>query len=199
MPIKTFCTFRNRKPQFSSNLRRLRQEKEAHRSRERIRHKMARNTPTKEIIVAKRSCSEKLNNKINYRRYHQLKAPGPDGLLHHLKPSEPPGAETAQDRGDVSGLQETSPHTPLHPQQHCACSGQLQLPRCLRLPDLKVQQRLFLLSGQEVPPELLMPFSTSTVQSVLSITVWLETDRRPRTSRTAEISGGPANGQETCL
>lgn len=64
--VLTFHTFRNSKPWFAPNLRKLCQEnEEASRSGYRIQYKMARNTLTKEIRVALRSCSEKLQYRFS--------------------------------------------------------------------------------------------------------------------------------------
>ena len=58
---KTFCTYNNNKPWFTSNLRKLcKAKEEAYRSGDCDRFKQARNTLTAEIRKAKRSYGESL-------------------------------------------------------------------------------------------------------------------------------------------
>ncbi len=65
----TLCTYNNNKPWFTAKLRQLRQAKEeAYRSGDRILYNQARNTLTKEIRVAKRSYTEKLEKKVFRQR-----------------------------------------------------------------------------------------------------------------------------------
>ncbi len=66
MPTRTYVTFNNDKPWLTANLRHLRQSSEdAYRSVDRILYNQARNTLNKEIRVAKRNCSKKLENQFS--------------------------------------------------------------------------------------------------------------------------------------
>lgn len=66
VPTKTFCTYNNNKPWFTARLRQLRRAKEeAYRGGDRILYNQARNTLTREIKVAKKSYTEKLEKKFS--------------------------------------------------------------------------------------------------------------------------------------
>ncbi len=66
MPTRTFLSFNNDKPWFTGKLRQLRHAKEdAYRGGDKVLYNQARNTLNKEIRVAKRSYSEKLENKFS--------------------------------------------------------------------------------------------------------------------------------------
>ncbi|KAK3563998.1 hypothetical protein QTP86_006251 [Hemibagrus guttatus] len=66
IPTRTYLSFNNDKPWFTSKLRHLRQAKEdAFRNGDRVLYNQARNTLNKEIRVAKRSYAKKLENQFS--------------------------------------------------------------------------------------------------------------------------------------
>ncbi len=127
--------------------------------------------------------------------------------------SKQPGAQHAQNNGDDCGLQEKPTCTPPthHHEQHCDCSGDIQVPGIHHLsgPELghshrkKAQQRLYFLRQLRkfnLSQELQKQFYSTVIESVLctSITVWFGSAtksgirRLQRTVRTAErIIGAP--------
>ncbi len=63
IPTRTYLIFNNDKPWFTAKLRHLRQAKEdAYRNGDRVLYNQARNTPNKEIRVAKRTYAKKLED-----------------------------------------------------------------------------------------------------------------------------------------
>ncbi|KAL0175519.1 hypothetical protein M9458_027849, partial [Cirrhinus mrigala] len=65
IPTRTYLTFNNDKPWFTTKLRHLRQAKEdAYRKGDRVLYNQARNTLTKEIRVAKRTYAKRLENQF---------------------------------------------------------------------------------------------------------------------------------------
>ncbi|KAI7790342.1 hypothetical protein IRJ41_020313, partial [Triplophysa rosa] len=66
IPTRTSLKYNNDKPWFSAKLRQIRQAKEdAYRKGDKVLYKQARNTLTKEIRVAKRNYSKKLENRFS--------------------------------------------------------------------------------------------------------------------------------------
>jgi len=89
VPTKTFCTYNNNKPWFTARLRQLRRAKEeAYRGGDRILYNQARNTLTREIKVAKKSYTEKLEKKFSANDPSSVWR-GLEVLTNYKRPSPP--------------------------------------------------------------------------------------------------------------
>ncbi|KAK3525520.1 hypothetical protein QTP86_033934 [Hemibagrus guttatus] len=120
IPTRTYLTFNNDKPWFTSKLRHLRQAKEdAFRNGDRVLYNQARNTLNKEIRVAKRSYAKKLEN--------QFSANDPASVWKGLKditnyktpsPSTEANQQLAEDLNEFYCRFETAGLTPHAPSEH---------------------------------------------------------------------------------
>ncbi|KAK3574559.1 hypothetical protein QTP86_010173 [Hemibagrus guttatus] len=120
IPTRTYLSFNNDKPWFTSKLRHLRQAKEdAFRNGDRVLYNQARNTLNKEIRVAKRSYAKKLEN--------QFSANDPASVWKGLKyitnyktpsPSTEANQQLAEDLNEFYCRFETAGLTPHAPSEH---------------------------------------------------------------------------------
>ncbi|KAK3572430.1 hypothetical protein QTP86_032650 [Hemibagrus guttatus] len=120
IPTRTYLSFNNDKPWFTSKLRHLRQAKEdAFRNGDRVLYNQARNTLNKEIRVAKRSYAKKLEN--------QFSANDPASVWKGLKyitnyktpsPSTEANQQLAEDLNEFYFRFETAGLTPHAPSEH---------------------------------------------------------------------------------
>ncbi|KAK3535797.1 hypothetical protein QTP70_021110 [Hemibagrus guttatus] len=145
---RTYLTFNNDKPWFTSKLRHLRQAKEdAFRDGDRVLYNQARNTLNKEIRVAKRSYAKKLEN--------QFSSNDPASVWKGLKyitnyktpsPSTEANQQLAEDLNEFYCRFETASLTPHAPSEHLSIqpltppATPLSPPPALRISEDDVRQ-----------------------------------------------------------
>ncbi|KAK3515368.1 hypothetical protein QTP70_018745 [Hemibagrus guttatus] len=148
IPTRTYLSFNNDKPWFTSKLRHLRQAKEdAFRNGDRVLYNQARNTLNKEIRVAKRSYAKKLEN--------QFSANDPASVWKGLKyitnyktpsPSTEANQQLAEDLNEFYCRFETAGLTPHAPSEHLSIqpltppATPLSPPPALRISEDDVRQ-----------------------------------------------------------
>ncbi|KAK3574414.1 hypothetical protein QTP86_006579 [Hemibagrus guttatus] len=148
IPTRTYLSFNNDKPWFTSKLRHLRQVKEdAFRNGDRVLYNQARNTLNKEIRVAKRSYAKKLEN--------QFSANDPASVWKGLKyitnyktpsPSTEANQQLAEDLNEFYCRFETAGLTPHAPSEHLSIqpltppATPLSPPPALRISEDDVRQ-----------------------------------------------------------
>ncbi|KAK3551087.1 hypothetical protein QTP70_012180 [Hemibagrus guttatus] len=120
IPTRTYLTFNNYKPWFTSKLRHLRQAKEdAFRNGDRVLYNQARNTLNKEIRVAKRSYAKKLENQFSANDPASVWK-GLKGITNYKTPSPSTEAnqQLAEDLNEFYCRFETAGLTPHAPSEH---------------------------------------------------------------------------------
>ncbi|KAK3538852.1 hypothetical protein QTP86_017545 [Hemibagrus guttatus] len=143
IPTRTYLSFNNDKPWFTSKLRHLRQAKEdAFRNGDRVLYNQARNTLNKEIRVAKRSYAKKLE--------HQFSSNDPASVWKGLKyitnyktpsPSTEANQQLSEDlnefycRFETAGLTPHAPSENLSTQPLTPPATPLSPPPALRISD----------------------------------------------------------------
>ncbi|KAK3546682.1 hypothetical protein QTP70_031390 [Hemibagrus guttatus] len=148
IPTRTYLTYNNDKPWFTAKLRHLRQAKEdAFRNGDRVLYNQARNTLNKEIRVAKRSYTKKLEN--------QFSSNDPASVWKGLKditnyktpsPSTEANQQLAEDlnefycRFETAGLTPHAPSENLSTQPLTPPATPLSLPPALRISEDDVRQ-----------------------------------------------------------
>ncbi|KAK3526833.1 hypothetical protein QTP86_000695 [Hemibagrus guttatus] len=145
IPTRTYLSFNNDKPWFTSKLRHLRQAKEdAFRNGDRVLYNWARNTLNKEIRVAKRSYAKKLEN--------QFSSNDPASVWKGLKyitnyktpsPSTETNQQLAEDLNEFYCRFETASLTPHAPSEHLSIqplTPPLSPPPALRISEDDVRQ-----------------------------------------------------------
>ncbi|KAK3506587.1 hypothetical protein QTP70_010160, partial [Hemibagrus guttatus] len=177
IPTRTYLTFNNDKPWFTSKLRNLRQAKEdAFRNGDKVLYNQARNTLNKEIRVAKRSYANKLEN--------QFSSNNPASVWKGLKyitnyktpsPSTETNQQLAEDLNEFYCRFETAGLTPHAPSEHLSIqpltppANPLSPPPALQISEDDVRQIFLKQKKRKAPgPDSVTPACLKTCADQLA-------------------------------